>query len=131
MLRAGAGGIWLLREMAEDVDGLEARVVSGARCATFGGLTAEWSTALDAPPDVTEWAELAAAEWLPGTARAVLVSDAEHLLALERGTLPRVLGALRDAAVDTERPLRLVFQTTAGDDASFAVFREFDVADTR
>jgi hypothetical protein len=131
LLHSGAGGIWLLRELAEDVDGLEARVVSGARCATFGGLVEEWSTALDAPHDVREWRELAAAAWLPSEAHAVLVTDAEHLLALERAALPRVLGTLRDAAVAADPPLRVVFQTTVADDSSFALFHEFDVAAVR
>jgi hypothetical protein len=111
------------------VNGLEVRIVSGARCARLDGLLGEWSTALDAPHDVTSWPELARADWLHGTARAVLVTDAEHLLALERGALPRALGTLREAAVDAEPPLRVVFQTTVGDEAAFAVFREFDVAE--
>jgi len=121
--------VWLLRELAEEVDGLEARIVSGARCARLDGLLNEWSTALDAPPDVTSWPELARAAWLPGEARAVLVTDAEHVLALERGALSRALGTLREAVVGAEPPLRVVFQTTVGDDSAFAVFREFDVAE--
>ena len=129
LLRSSAGGIWLLRELAEEVDGLEARIVSGARCAHVDGLLGEWATALDAPLDVTSWAELAHAAWLPGTAHAVLVTDAEHVLALERGSLPRVLGTLREAAMESEPPLRVVFQTTVADEAAFAVFREFDVAE--
>ncbi len=138
LLRSRAAGLWLLRGEAEGVDGLEARLVEGARCATSPALFDEWSTALEFPdPFGRDWDAfgeyVSDLEWLAGTARAILVSDAERLLADERARLPTLLDSLRIAAARLgERGvmLRLVFQAASEvDDESVAVFAEFGVAD--
>lgn len=134
MLRSGATGLWLLRYTAEHVDGLEARIVDASRCATSGELFDEWAAALDFPDSFgRDWAAfhecVADLAWLPGSARGVLVMHADSLLERDAGRLPTLLDALRSAALEGERTLRVVFQAAAADDDRLAVFREFDVAE--
>ncbi len=138
LLRSRPAGLWLLRGEAETVHGLETRLVEGARCATSAELFDEWSAALEFPEQFArDWDAfdecVSDLEWLPGTARAILVSDAERLLEHERARLPTLLDSLRIAAARlAERGvvLRLVFQAASEvDGTGLAVFREFGVAD--
>ncbi len=134
MLRSGPTGLWLLRYTAEDVDGLEARIVDSTRCATSAELFDEWAAALEFPEHFDRsWdtfdecvADLA---WLPGDACGVLVMHADSLLERDVGRLPSLLDSLRSAALEGTRTLRVVFQAPPSDDARLAVFREFDVAE--
>ncbi len=134
MLRSGPTGLWLLRYTAEDVDGLETRIVDATRCATSSELFDEWAAALEFPDYFgRNWDAfdecVTNLAWLPGNACGVLVMHAELLLERDTGRLPTLLEALRSAALESPRTLRVVFQARPSDDARLAVFREFDVAD--
>ena len=137
VLRSGGAGLWLMRGEAEEVAGLDVRVVAGTACRAADQLFEEWTAALEFP-ELSErsWEGFAACvsdlEWLSPTC-AVLVADAERLLELEPARLPTLLGALRrgaDALAEKGRTLRLVFQSRFESwPERLAVFHEFDAAD--
>ena len=134
MLRSGPTGLWLLRYTAEDVEALAVRIVDATRCATSPELFDEWAAALEFPDHFgRNWDAfeecVADLEWLPRNACGVLVMHADSLLERETGRLPTLLAALRSAALEAERTLRIVFQAAASDDDRLALFREFNVAD--
>jgi hypothetical protein len=134
MLRSRATGLWLLRYTAEEVDGLEVRIVDGARCSSSEALLREWASALAVPgEDLPTLAALGATlveiARLPPAALAVLVTDAERLLEDEPAALPTLLDVLRGASGTAGGALRVVFQVPAGDVDQVAVFHEFDVVE--
>lgn len=138
VLEFGGGGLWLLRGSAEAVEGLETRIVAASACRTAPALFDEWATALDFPEHVgRNWEAfdetMSDLEWLPGSAYAVLVADAQRLLADERGRLPTLLEILREAAARLTREgrtLRVVFQSRFDEfPERRSVFREFGAKD--
>jgi hypothetical protein len=134
MLRSRATGLWLLRYTAEEVDGLEVRIVDGARCSSSEALLGEWASALAVPRDDVATldalgATLAEVARMQPAALGVLVTDAERLLADEPVALPALLDVLRGAAGAAAGALRVVFQVPAGDVDEVAVFHEFDVVE--
>ncbi|MDP8911719.1 MAG: hypothetical protein M3M94_06615 [Actinomycetota bacterium] len=138
LLRSGSTGAWLLLGTAEDVEGLDARIVAGTACTTSVDALVEWSIALELGEQrATQWGEFATTvgegEWFETAACGVLVSDAHRLLEREPERLTTLLESLALAARRLEREgraLRVVFQSRF-DSApeQLAVFREFAVAE--
>ena len=135
LLPFGAPGLWLLRMTAEDVDGLEVRIVAGEACVDSPRLFDEWARALDFADDFDgTWesfgAYLGDLAWLDARAVAVLVSSAEALLGEEPNRVEALVSTLRAAserlAADA-RTLRVLFQSSQHDHPRLAVLRELGV----
>jgi hypothetical protein len=124
-LRAGATGAWLMRGEAEDVPELDVRFVAGGAARTAADTLVELAAALEVEPDPTSWDELASA--VPEGPLALLVLDADRLLADEPAQLAGLVGALRTAAERTT--LRVVFQAREMPLEAEAVLAEFGVAE--
>ena len=132
VLRSGTTGAWLLRQTAEEAEGVDAAMIVGRACATSRDLFAEWRQALGLGDESeTGWdGFLDSLRALRGDdAHAILVTDAERVLEAEPSRLPTLLAGL--GAVASEGPtLRVVFQSRFEHDADrLAVFHEHGVVD--
>ena len=137
LLRSRPEGLWLLRGEAEAVDGLVVGVVDGRRCTSSAALFREWAAALDLPESFGhDWHGFDAGVrelgvWVEAAGVAILVVEAERLLADEPHRLPGLLQSL-EVAARGPLPLRVVFQVPRdADEARVAVFREFGAVETR
>jgi hypothetical protein len=124
-LRSGATGPWLMRGEARD-DMLDVRFVAGVAARTAAEALSELGTAfeLDVP--------LGGFDDLPDAVSAerplaLLVLDADRLLADEPQQLSALVGALRSAA--DRIVLRVVFQARDLPPDAEAVLSEFGVAE--
>lgn len=124
-LRSGATGPWLMRGEARD-DMLDVRFVAGVAARTAAEALSELGTAfeLDVP--------LGGFDDLPDAVSAerplaLLVLDADRLLADEPQQLAALVGALRSAA--DRIVLRVVFQARDLPPDAEAVLSEFGVAE--
>jgi hypothetical protein len=124
-LRSGATGPWLMRGEARD-DMLDVRFVAGVAARTAADALSELGTAfeLDVP--------LGGFDDLPDALSAerplaLLVLDADRLLADEPQQLAALVGALRSAA--DRIVLRVVFQARDLPPDAEAVLSEFGVAE--
>ncbi len=141
-LRAGATGLWLMRMEAEEVGRVVARFVAGTACATSRDLFDEFAAALEFPDHFgRNWDALDDSvhdlEWLPEGPLALLVSDANRLLADEPQRLATLLDILSNAERELREPLqpepsrqrelRVVFQARELDRNAEAIFSEFGV----
>lgn len=124
-LRAGATGAWLMRGEAEDVLELAVRFVAGSAARTSQDALLELGAALEVDHDLTSWEELAAA--VPEGALALLILDADRLLADDPAQLAGLVGALKTASERTT--LRVVFQARDMPLEAEAVLAEFGVAE--
>lgn len=124
-LRAGATGAWLMRGEAEDVPELAVRFVAGSAARTAADALVELAAALEVERDPASWEELASS--IPEGPLALLVIDADRLLADDPGQLAGLVGALRTAADRTT--LRVVFQAREMALEAEAVLAEFGVAE--
>jgi hypothetical protein len=124
-LRAGATGAWLMRGEAEDVPELAVRFVAGSAARTAEDALLELGAALEVEQEPASWDELAAA--IPEGPLALLVLDADRLLADEPAQLAGLVGALKTASERTT--LRVVFQARDIPLEAEAVLAEFGVAE--
>jgi hypothetical protein len=124
-LRAGATGAWLMRGEAEDVPELDVRFVAGGAARTADDALVELAAALEVEHDPASWDELAGA--IPEGPLALLVLDADRLLADDASQLAGLVGALKTASERTT--LRGVFQAREMPLEAEAVLAEFGVAE--
>lgn len=121
-LRSGATGAWLMRGEAEDLD---CRFVAGSAARTQADALAEVASALELEGPPASWADVAPA--VPDGPIALLILDAEKLLADEPSQLAGLVGALKTASERTQ--LRVVFQARELPLETEAVLAEFGVAE--
>ncbi len=124
-LRSGATGAWLMRGEAEELPGLEVRFVAGVAARTANDALHELAVALEIDHGPTTWDELA--QSLPDGPLALLVLDADRLLADEPAQLAGLVGALKTASERTT--LRVIFQARDLPLEAEAVLAEFGVAE--
>jgi len=124
-LRAGATGAWLMRGEAEDVRELAVRFVAGSAARTSQDALLELGAALEVEHDPASWEELAAA--IPAGPLALLILDADRLLADDPAQLAGLVGALKTAS--ERATLRVVFQARDMPLEAEAVLAEFGVAE--
>ena len=124
-LRAGATGAWLMRGEAEDVPELAVRFVAGSAARTSHDALLELRAALEVEHEPASWEELAAA--IPAGPLALLILDADRLLADDPAQLAGLVGALKTASERTR--LRVVFQARELPLEAEAVLAEFGVAE--
>jgi hypothetical protein len=124
-LRSGATGAWLLRGEAEAVPELECRFVAGVAARTTVEALAELGMALELEEQPNGWDELARA--VPSGSIALLILDADRLLADEPSQLAGLVGALKTASERTR--LRVIFQARNLPLEAEAVLAEFGVAE--
>jgi hypothetical protein len=124
-LRAGATGAWLMRGEAEDVPELAVRFVAASAARTAADALVELAAALEIEHEPASWEELARA--IPDGPLALLILDADRLLADDPAQLAGLVGALRTAAERTT--LRVVFQARELPLEAEAVLTEFGVAE--
>jgi hypothetical protein len=124
-LRSGATGAWLMRGEAETVAELECRFVAGSAARTTEDALAELGSAfeLDEPPH--GWDDVA--QSVPDGPIALLMLDADRLLADDPAQLAGLVGALKTASERTQ--LRVIFQARDLPLESEAVLAEFGVAE--
>src|SRR3954468_18587095 len=123
--RGGWGGGWLLRGEAEAVAGLDCRFVAGIAARTQADALRELGVAFEAEDELGSWDELSRA--VPDGPIALLVLDADRLLADEPSQLASLVGALKTASERTQ--LRVIFQARELPLESEAVLAEFGVAE--
>ena len=135
-LRSGTTGTWLMRGEAEDVPWLDCRFIAAVAAPTAEDARAEFAAALELGREVpATWQELTTA--LAATesrALALLVTDAERLVADEPWQLGPLLAGLRSAADELAARgavLRIVFQAREFLPDAEPVFREFGVEEIR
>ena len=124
-LRSGATGAWLMRGEAEEMPGLEVRFVAGVAARTTKEALHELGVALEIEHGPASWDALAAA--VPDGPLALLILDADRLLADEPAQLAALVGALKTASERTT--LRIVFQARDMPLEAEAVLAEFGVAE--
>jgi hypothetical protein len=124
-LRAGATGAWLMRGEAEDVPELAVRFVAGSAARTSQDALLELGAALEVEHDPASWEELVAA--IPAGPLALLILDADRLLADDPAQLAGLVGALKTAS--ERATLRVVFQARDMPLEAEAVLAEFGVAE--
>jgi hypothetical protein len=124
-LRSGATGAWLMRGEAEDVPELQCVFASGTAARTNADAIEELRVAFDIDAEVDSWAGLAGA--VPPGPIALLLLDADRLLAEEPGQLSALVGALKAASERTQ--LRVIFQARDLPLEAEAVLAEFGVAE--
>ena len=124
-LRAGATGAWLMRGEAEDMPELAVCFVAGSAARTSQDALLELGAALEVELDPASWDELAAA--VPDGPLALLILDADRLLADDPAQLAALVGALKTASERTT--LRVVFQARDMPLEAEAVLAEFGVAE--
>jgi len=124
-LRAGATGAWLMRGEAEDMPELAVRFVAGTAARTADDALVELAAALEVEHDPATWEELARS--VPDGPLALLILDADRLLADDPAELAGLVGALKTASERTT--LRVVFQARELPLEAEAVLAEFGVAE--
>jgi hypothetical protein len=124
-LRSGATGAWLMRGEAEDVPELECRFVAGVAARTAEGALSELGSALELEVQPDGWDDVARA--VPTGTIALLILDADSLLADETSQLAGLVGALKTASERTN--LRVIFQARELPLEAEAVLAEFGVAE--
>ena len=124
-LRSGGTGAWLMRGEAETVPDLECRFVAGAAARTTADALSELGSALELEDEPAGWDDVARA--VPTGTIALLILDADRLLADEPSQLAGLVGALKTASERTR--LRVVFQARDLPLEAEAVLAEFGVAE--
>jgi hypothetical protein len=124
-LRSGATGAWLMRGEAEDVPGLECVFAAGTAARTQPAALDELRAAFHVDAEVGTWDELSRA--VPAGRVALLVLDADRLLADEPDKLASLVGALKTASDRTD--LHVIFQARELRLEAEAVLAEFGVAE--
>jgi len=124
-LRSGATGAWLMRGEAEAVPELECRFVAGVAARTAADALSELGSALELEEMPRGWDDVARA--VPTGTIALLILDADRLLADEPSQLAGLLGALKTASERTR--LRVIFQARDLPLEAEAVLAEFGVAE--
>jgi hypothetical protein len=124
-LRSGSTGPWLMRGEARD-EMLDVRFVAGVAARTTQDALSELGTAFELEVPLGGFDDLpdAVARAHP---LALLVLDADRLLADEPGQLASLVAALRATAA--RMPLRVVFQARELTPDAEAVLAEFGVAE--
>ena len=124
-LRSGATGAWLMRGEAESVPELDCRFVAGVAARTTSDALAELASALELEEPPHGWDELT--HVVPSGPIALLMLDADRLLADEPAQLVSLVAALKTASERTQ--LRVIFQARDLPLESEAVLAEFGVAE--
>jgi hypothetical protein len=124
-LRSGATGAWLMRGEAESVPELECRFVAGVAARTTADALSELGSALELEEKPKGWDDVARA--VPTGTIALLILDADRLLADEPSQLAGLVGALKTASERTR--LRVIFQARDLPLEAEAVLAEFGVAE--
>lgn len=124
-LRSGATGAWLMRSEAEEVPELRCVFAAGTAARTQADALDELRAAFDVEPELDTWEELSRA--VPPGPVALLLLDADKLLADEPRHLASLVGALKSASDRTD--LRVVFQARELPLEAEAVLAEFGVAE--
>jgi hypothetical protein len=124
-LRSGATGPWLMRGEAEEVADLRCLFAAGVAARTQADALNELRAAFEIEPEIATWDELARA--VPPGRVALLVLDADRLLAEEPSQFASLVGALKTASDRTG--LRVVFQARELALEREAVLAEFGVAE--
>jgi hypothetical protein len=124
-LRSGATGAWLMRGEAEAVPELDCRFVAGIAARTQQDALAELGSALGLDESPRGWDDVARA--VPTGPIALLMLDADRLLADEPAQLAGLVGALKRASERTR--LRVIFQARELPLEAEAVLAEFGVAE--
>jgi hypothetical protein len=114
-----------MRGEAEDMPELAVRFVAGSAARTSQDALLELGAALEVELDPASWDELAAA--VPDGPLALLILDADRLLADDPAQLAALVGALKTASERTT--LRVVFQARDMPLEAEAVLAEFGVAE--
>jgi hypothetical protein len=114
-----------MRGEAEDVPELECRFVAGVAARTTEGALSELGSALELEVKPDGWDDVARA--VPTGTIALLILDADSLLADEPSQLAGLVGALKTASERTN--LRVIFQARELPLEAEAVLAEFGVAD--
>ena len=125
-LRSGGTGIWLMRGEAESVPSLECRFLDGRAARTASGALQELGQAFELAVPLGDFDDLPDAVESDGEL-ALLVLDADRLLADETEALAPLLAALRAAA--DRVPLHVIFQAGELTADAEAVLTEFGVAE--
>ena len=124
-LRSGSTGPWLMRGEARE-DELDVRFVAGTAARTAMEALSEFGTAFELEVPLGRFDDLPDA-LSPGRPLALLVLDADRLLADEPAQLAPLLAGLRSAADRTL--LRVIFQARELSPDAEAVLAEFGVAE--
>jgi hypothetical protein len=124
-LRSGATGAWLMRGEAESVPQLECRFVAGIAAQTTRDALDELASALELDEAPGNWDAVARA--VPPGPIALLMLDADRLLAHEPAQLAGLVAALKTASERAQ--LRVIFQARDLPLESEAVLAEFGVAE--
>jgi hypothetical protein len=124
-LRSGATGAWLMRGEAEEVPELDCRFVAGVAARTTADALAEFGSALELDEPPHGWDDVARS--VPDGPIALLMLDADRLLADDPAQLAGLVGALKTASERTQ--LRVIFQARDLPLESEAVLAEFGVAE--
>jgi hypothetical protein len=124
-LRSGATGAWLLRGEAESVPDLDCRFVAGVAARTTADALAELASALELDEPPHGWDDVPRV--VPTGPIALLVLEADRLLADEPEQIAGLVGALKTASERTQ--LRVIFQARDLSLETEAVLAEFGVAE--
>ena len=124
-LRAGAAGAWLMRGEADEEPRVECRFLAGVAARTQEDALAELASAFELEEPPTSWEE--AVRGAPDGPLALLVLDADRLLADEPGQLAPLVAALKAASDRTG--LRVIFQARDLPLEAEAVLADFGVAE--
>lgn len=125
-LRSGGTGVWLMRGEAESVPALECRFLDGRAARTANGALQELGQAFQLEVPLGGFGDLPAA--VEGNAEiALLVLDADRLLADETDALAPLVAALRTTADRVS--LHVIFQARDMTPDAEAVLTEFGVAE--
>jgi hypothetical protein len=124
-LRSGATGAWLMRGEAEEMPGLDVRFVAGVAARTHDDALHELAVAFEADDEPATWDDVSRA--VPDGPLALLMLEADRLLADEPEQLAGLVGALKTASERTE--LRVIFQARELPLEAEAVLAEFGVAE--
>lgn len=124
-LRSGATGVWLMRGEAEEVPELDCRFIAGVAARTTEDALTELGAVFELDEAPHGWDDVA--RGVPTGPIALLMLDADRLLADEPSQLAGLVGALRTAADRTQ--LRVIFQARDLPLESEAVLAEFGVAE--
>jgi hypothetical protein len=126
-LRSGSTGAWLMRGEAESVPDLDCRFVAGVAARTQSEALHELGVAFETEDDLGSWDDLSRA--VPDGPIALLMLEADRLLAEEPSQLAGLVGALKTASERTK--LRVIFQARELPLEAEAVLAEFGVAEIR
>jgi hypothetical protein len=124
-LRSGSTGPWLMRGEAKEGEH-DVRLVAGSAARTTAGALSELGSAFELEVPLTGFDDLADAV-VAELPLALLVLDADRLLADEPAQLASLVGGLRSAADRVQ--LRVIFQARELPPDAEAVLEEFGVAE--